>query len=195
MPRLLGLSALALATSLVLAGCFVSSPTAPSEPDPGTTKASEPAVAPATGETIMGTGYSFVVPEGWAVPEDVIKPKSVDTLAANLTDADGFADNVNVLQPTAGEFSPEQIESEGVAQLKTAGATDVLAGDRVTIAGSESAHLSAGLTSDHGKYVIEQFYATHAGQTYVVTFSFSPTVSAADRNSLASSVLATWSWL
>jgi hypothetical protein len=143
----------------------------------------------------MGTGYSFVVPEGWAVPEDVIKPKSVDTLAANLTDADGFADNVNVLQPTAGEFSPEQIESEGVAQLKTAGATDVLAGDRVTIAGSESAHLSAGLTSDHGKYVIEQFYATHAGQTYVVTFSFSPTVSAADRNSLASSVLATWSWL
>ena len=194
MPRLLSVTVLALATSLALVGCSASPPAGPSEPDPGTTNSSEPGVAPATGETIMGDGYSFVAPDGWSAPEGFEKPAGVDTFVANLADSDGFADNVNVLLSPAGEVTPEQIESDGVAELEAAGATNVTVRDRVMVAGAESAQLSAAFTSGSAQYQIEQIYATRAGQTFVVTFSFSSTVPEADRSALTSSVLATWSW-
>ncbi len=49
-------------------------------------------------------------------------------------------------------------------------------------------------TTDAGEYQIDQFYVTRVGQTCIATFSFSPTVSQADREALAESVLASWSW-
>jgi hypothetical protein len=192
MPRLLSVTVLALATSLALVGCSL--PAGPSEPDPGTTKSSEPDVAPATGETIVGDGYTFVAPAGWAAPKDFEKPAGIDVLVANLADVDGFADNVNVLLSPSGEVTPEQIESQGAAELEGAGATNVTVRDRVMVAGAESARISAVFTSGSTQYQIEQVYATRAGQTYVVTFSFSTTVSEADRSALTRSVLATWSW-
>lgn len=117
-----------------------------------------------------------------------------DTLAADLTDADGFADNVNVLLSPAGEITPDQVESQGVDELEAGGASAITVKDRITVAGSESAHLSAGLTSSGVDYQIEQFYLTHDGSTYVVTFSFSPSVADTDRDLLAESVLAGWTW-
>lgn len=197
----MNIAALALATSLLLAGCFGSSPTGPAAPgssvpgssvqDPGT---KAPAVAPATGETVTGNGYSFVAPEGWTVPTGVAEPSGVDTFMANLADTDGFADNVNVVLSPAGEVTSEQVETQGVTELEGAGATDVTVGDRVTIAGSESAHLSAVFTSGAAVYQVEQFYASQSGQTYIVTFSFSTTVPVAERDAVTSSVLATWTW-
>ena len=183
MPRSSAVAALALAVSLALAGCS----------SPASSDAPEPSAAPATGNTITGTGYTFVVPEGWDVPTDVTLP-GADVLAADLTDTDGFADNVNVVLSPAGEVTPEQVESLGVDELEGAGATDVAVGDRLTVAGSESAHLGAGLSSNGSDYLIEQYYVTHDGQTYVVTFSFSPTVSESDRDEVSESVLATWDW-
>ncbi|MEO6942604.1 MAG: hypothetical protein ABI238_01715 [Terrimesophilobacter sp.] len=185
MNRIMKVAAVALAASLILAGCSVLAA--------GPTK-SGTAVAPAAGKTVTGNGYTFVAPKGWAEPENSATPTGVDTFVANLTDTDGFADNLNVLLSPAGQVTPEQVESQGVAELQDAGATEVLAGDRVTVAGSESAHLSAGVTSGDSTYQIEQFYLSSGGQTYVVTFSFSSTVSKADRDAVTSSVLATWSW-
>jgi hypothetical protein len=179
---------LAAALTFSLAGCF--SPT----PSPSTGETAPPAstVDPATGDTISGTGYTFNAPEGWTSSPSL--PSGVDTIALDPADADGFSDNVNVLLSPAGEVTPDQVESAGVAELEGVGATGVEVRPRITVAGSESAHLTAELTSSGVTYVFDQYYATNSGQTYVITFSFSDTVSQGDREALSESVLASWSW-
>jgi len=179
---------LAAALTFTLAGCFSPSPS------PATGESAPPAstVDPATGDTITGTGYAFNAPEGWTVPGSL--PSGVDTVAADLADADGFTDNVNVLLSPAGALTPDQVESAGAAELESVGATDIEVRPRVTVAGSESAHLTAQLSSSGVTYVFDQYYATNADQTYVITFSFSDTESQSDREALAESVLASWTW-
>lgn len=192
MPRLtrpVALSSLALVAALTLAGCG-STPAAEgpaSEP-----AASAPAVEPASGDTISGTGYSFAVPEGWGDPGEVpgIEP---DAFAADLTDDDGFADNVNVIVSPAGKVELDQVESAGPGELEGGGATDVTVEPRVTVAGAEAAHISATLASGGTEYLIEQYYLND-DSTYIVTFSFSPDVSDADRADVTDAVLASWAW-
>ena len=177
------LTAVAAATLLGLTACAAGAPATDTA-----------GVAPATGELISGTGYTYSVPEGWADPGEV-PGFSPDSIAADL---DAFvpgrqlADNVNVILSPAGKVTPEQVESAGVKELEGAGATDVTVQPRVKIAGQESAHLSAALASGGTTYAAEQYYVSNGDQTYVVTFSFSPTVGAKERVALAESVLASW---
>lgn len=210
MPRLLHVSVIALAASLALAGC--SSTTSASSSQTSSTvaqasessgaravesnnpQASDPGAAPASGDKITGSGYSIVVPEGWTKPDQDPAQQGLDVVVVNRNDTDGFADNVNVLLSPAGKVTPEQVESQGVKEIKDAGATDVVIRPRTTVAGSESAHLSAMFSHSGAKYQIEQFYQTHGEQTFITTFSFSTTVSQADRDALCDSVLKTWSW-
>ncbi|NRG39314.1 hypothetical protein HRK28_00110 [Rathayibacter sp. VKM Ac-2835] len=181
-------TATAAALLVLLAGC-----SSPAATDSGS-DAEEIETAAATGDTITGDGYSYSVPEGWGAPDADPATMGADTLAADLTDTDGFADNVNVVLSPAGEVSAEQVEDAGVTELESAGATDVEANDRVVVAGAESAHLSANLTASGATYAVEQYYVTDEGQTYVVTFSFSPTVDDDQREAVAESVLASWAW-
>lgn len=194
-------AALTLSAALLLAGCGMSvSPDSTGSGDAGGASAAPstsaaPEVAPAAGETITGTGYSFSVPEGWGVPSQDVVPSQVDVFAADLTDVeDGFSDNVNVLLSPMGEITPDLVESAGVDELEASGATEVTVGDRVDVAGSESAHLSAMFEQQGVQYAIDQYYVTTDGQTFVVTFSFSPTVERAQRTEVAESVLASWTW-
>lgn len=149
--------------------------------------------APATGTKIEGTGYSFNAPEGWDVPPNA-NGAQADSFAGDLTDQDGFADNVNVALSPSGAVTPEQIETVGVKELESVGASDVTVGERAEIAGSESAHLSASMKVGEISYVVDQYYLTRDDQTYVVTFSFSPDVSAADRATITDPTLASWTW-
>lgn len=174
--------------AFALAGCSSGAST-----ESRATEAINVAAAPATGPTISGTGYSFAAPEGWSVPNDVSLP-GMDVLAADMTDADGFADNVNVVLSPSGMITPDQVESLGVDELEGGGASEVKTRDRVMVAGSESAHLSAGFPSGGVDNPIEQFYVSNDVQTFIVTFSFSPTVSESERDELAESVLASWVW-
>lgn len=186
----MNLTALAVAAAVALAGCSVLAPAQAPVP------ASAPQLSgiPATGLPISGNGYSFTAPVNWDKPKSMATPAGVDVFAADLTDTDGFADNVNVVLSPAGKVTPDQVESAGVKELKDVGAGVVTKRDRVTIAGSVSAHLSAGFDTGGVKYQIEQFYLTRGKQTYVVTFSFSPSVSITDRDAVAGSVLTTWIW-
>jgi hypothetical protein len=133
------------------------------------------------------------VPEGWGIPDAGDNPQ-LDSVAADLTDDDGFSDNINVLLSPAGELTPDVVESAGVSELEQYGATDISVEPRLTIAGAESSHLSAIFSSQGLEYRVEQYYPTNGGQTYVVTFSFSTDVSDADRIAVAESVLASWTW-
>ncbi|KAA9089007.1 LpqN/LpqT family lipoprotein [Microbacterium radiodurans] len=201
-------AALLLSASLLLAGCGGQGDSADPAPsgdaaapsasaESSSPAASAPAAEPAAGETITGTGYAYVVPEGWAVPDAANVPPQADTFAADLTDLeDGFADNVNVvLSPASGEITPDQVETLGVEELEgTEGASDITVKDRVSVAGDESAHISATFEQQGTTYNVDQFYAVNDDQTYIITFSFSPEVSDADRAAVYESVLVTWSW-
>lgn len=189
-PLALPFAAVTIAASLALAGCTSPGTSGPAEPTP---ISSAPAVEPADGDTISGTGYSFAVPEGWGDPGP-IEGFDADSLAADLDDADGFADNVNVILSPAGKVELDQVESAGPGELEGGGATDVSVEPRVTVAGEEAAHISANLASGDTSYLIEQFYVNSDDQTYIVTFSFSPDVADADRQAVTDAVLASWAW-
>lgn len=187
-----------LAAALTLTGCslqaLVAAPTADkvARQTPAAADVFEIITRPATGQTQTGTGYSFAVPEGWTVPEGMSVP-GVDLLVADVTDADGFSDNVNVVLAPAGVLTPDAVEVEAVAEMTTV-ASEVETRDRVMVAGVESAHLAAVSTAAGLEFQIEQYYVSNASQTFVVTFSFSTTVSQVDRDVLSESVLATWTW-
>jgi hypothetical protein len=175
-------AAVALAALLALgaAGCSPAAPTAQTH-------------AAATGAAISGTGYRYSVPDGWGEPGE-IPGFTPDTLAADLTDADGFSDNVNVLLSPAGLVDVETVETAGVAELEGIGAKNVTAQPRVSVDGAEAAHLTAALVQDDVTYLIDQFYVSDANQTYVITFSFSDTVPDAERDAITGSVLASWTF-
>jgi hypothetical protein len=193
-------AAVLLTASLLLTGCSLPAGGGSEGSSGGSTQSSEEETtpqldaAPATGDTITGDGYSYVVPEGWGVPTQSVPGFTPDTLAADLQDADGFADNVNVVKSPVGLVGADQVESAGPKELEAAGATGVTVNDRLTIAGSESAHLTAVMSAGGTSYAIEQYYTSTADQTYIVTFSFNDTVPAAERTALAESVLVTWTW-
>lgn len=214
MFRLRCVTAPLIAVCIALAGCSSPSPEEPTATSPVTTEASAPAeetqesepeatesaadaselsADAATGTTFEGTGYSFTAPEGWEEFTEGVAEAGLDIAVADANDTDDFADNINVVVSPAGSVTPDQAESVGVAELEGAGDFEVSVEDRVMVAGAESAHLSAAVTPQGVDYQIEQFYVTPADQTFVVTFSFSPTVSEADRNDVAESVLVTWS--
>lgn len=147
--------------------------------------------APATGTQITGTGYSYAAPAGWEDPGE-IPGYDLDTVVVDPKDADGFSDNLNVLLSPAGLVAPELIETAGVTELEGSGAQNVTVQPRAKVDGTEAPHLSATLSENGTDYLIEQYYVSSTTQTYVVTFSFSDTVSAADRAAVIDPVLASW---
>ncbi|MFC5676366.1 hypothetical protein [Aeromicrobium endophyticum] len=194
-------AALAVVSTLTLAGCGgsdddkpdtdTSSSASDSDSDSGSDADSD--VAPATGDVITADGFSFNAPEGWTDAKDV-NPAAV-ALAANRQDTDGFADNVNVIEdPTVVDADIDELESSIERVLKNADSQEVEVEDPTDIDGEEAARISALLTLNGNKYRTEQFAVDHDGKGYIVTFSFSETVSDDDRDELAESVLATWKW-
>lgn len=202
MPKITAGVGAVLALAIVLSGCSSPGPasenteqTAPVEEQ--STQTTDPDFsfdgAPAAGIEVAGTGYTFHAPDGWKIP-DAPEGYTPDALAGDPNDTDGFADNVNVIVSPAGMLTPDQIEQGSGDELSSAGADEVVVNDRVRVAGSETTHISTQLTQQGITYWIEQYGISSDDQTYVVTFSFSETVSDADRQGLAESVLATWAW-
>lgn len=149
---------------------------------------------PANGELIAGSGYTFIVPAGWTLGAPQAQGGvSTDSVATNTADTDGFVDNVNVLAPQ-GLITADDVETSGAESLAQTWGTEVEVRERISVAGADSAHISANLTASGVSYAIEQYYLTSGDQTFVVTFSFSDTMPAAEREEIAESVLVTWAW-
>ncbi|MDD7945578.1 hypothetical protein PUW79_13125 [Microbacterium sp. NE2HP2] len=145
----------------------------------------------APGETVRGTGYSFAVPAGWAVPAEDPTGGQVDVFVSESADADGRYISV-VVSP--GVITPADVEADGAASLEAVGATGVSLEDRVDIAGSESAHLVATLAQDGAETLIDQYYATQDEQTFVITIASPADTTDDDRRRLADTVLSSWAW-
>jgi hypothetical protein len=197
-------AALAIVSTLTLAGCGGSdgdsddaadttSSTADA-PDGDSDDAPDTIDAPAaTGDAITAEGFTFNAPEGWTDAKDAAP--SALAVAANRQDPDGFADNINVIaDATVVGAGIDKIEDSATKVLKGVDATDVEVEDPVTIDGEEAARISAVLEQGGAKYHTEQFALSHDGKGYVITFSFSESVPDDDRDALAESVLTTWKW-
>jgi hypothetical protein len=203
----LAVSVFALTLALGLAGCASepeisdpsgndsSSPSESSVPNESAaaSQPAEPAPAPATGASVAGDGYSFTAPEGWGEQDNSVAP-GTDTVAVDSAPTGPFASNVNVVLSPAGAFTPDEVEAAAGTELETSGATGVSVLDRMTVAGSESAHITAVMSISGLSYRIHQYYVTNEDQTYIVTFSTDESVPDEDATGIAESVLATWTW-
>jgi hypothetical protein len=194
-------SALVLTAALALTGCSAGS----ADPEPsgsdssatssrGSAEAQTLDATPASGAVIEGDGYSYAVPEGWAQQDSSVAP-GTDTVALDAAATGNFATNVNVLLSPAGLITPADVEALAADELEGSGATDVELLDRVIVAGSESAHVTAVLSADEVSYRVHQYYVSNEEQTYVVTFSSSEELVTDDEAvAIAESVLASWAW-
>ncbi|KRC65090.1 hypothetical protein ASE12_10135 [Aeromicrobium sp. Root236] len=158
--------------------------------------ASKSTVSPATGQKISGKGYSFTAPEGWKKPSsDVPGTEQADTFVADLGDDDGFADNMNVVRLDPAPIKDlDTLEPALTKELESVGAQDISLRDRAEVADETAAHVVSTFTQQGKSYRAEQYNAIHDGVSYVITFSFSPSVAEGDRDKTAASVLATWTW-
>lgn len=151
-------------------------------------------VTDAQGPVIDGSGYRFRVPKGWGPPRQPVPGFSPDSYALDLGAAGAFADNVNVLLSPAAGLTAAVAERSGRRELAAVGARDIVIAPRRSIAGAAAAHLRASMSLNGNAYTIEQFYPTHGGQTYVVTFSFGQGHDIISRAALFEPILATWQW-
>lgn len=150
-------------------------------------------VEPADGETLKTKDFSYVVPKGWTENNKAVP--NAESVAADTEDKDGFSDNVNVIRLDPAPVEDlDELEDAAVQELKSSSAANVKLLERQAVDGSQGVHLSSGFSVNDKKYLIEQFNIPHEGVAYVVTFSFSPDVPAAEQRKLSQSVLATWKW-
>lgn len=188
LPRTIAL-ALALAASLLLAGC-----------GSGSTTLSLDDVTPVTGQTVAGTGYSFVVPESWNIAEESVQVMGFDTFVTSSYQENDYVANVNVALASFVEKSLDELEKHVVAEFEKSSLPDieiedVTIRDRVMVAGSAVAHISSTSAMRDVKLDSEQFYLLNSdGLSAIMTFSFVGETTAAQRDALCYSILVTWSW-
>ncbi len=186
LARSLAVLALLVAT---LAGCGGSGSDDESKP------ARTSSAKPADGKTLRGTGYSVKVPSGWGTPPGGIAGFDPDAFAADLSDKDGFADNVNVVKDdTLTQFKGDKLEDAVKSGLTSAKAADVAIKDRLQIDGEEAVHVEAIFSLNGTKYRTKQYVVAHDDAGYVVTVSFSTSVPEAERDKVSESILTTWKW-
>jgi hypothetical protein len=184
--------------SVALVGCAapVASPLPTSTPTSTAEEsgALEISVATASGEVFIGSGYQVTAPEGWTAPADAAD--RADIFLIGEEHPDGFIDTLNVLLGPASSDSLEEFEAGAVSYLEVVkGATDVEVRPRMLLDDSVTVHISALFHHSSGiQYWTEQYVVNAAEIGYTITFSFSESVPVADREALAESVLATWTW-
>ena len=181
------MTVLTVAAVVALSGCSAAIPAATD------TTASASAEAPAD---FRGNGYSYNVPEGWGDTGQDLTGTGIDTYAADLADqADGFADNINVLLSPNGLIPADTLEEAAVAELEAVdGAENITVESPADFGGYEALHISAQFTQSGVTYLIDQFYPASDTQTYVVTFSFSPDASDDHRAEVIDAVASSWVW-
>jgi hypothetical protein len=146
---------------------------------------------PADGAIISSDEFTYAVPEGWAASDQ----SRAASLAIDLEDRDGFADNINVVRDnTIVGIEGAELEDAAKQVLADASATHITAHDPVQVDGEEAVHVSAFFELTEPKYRTEQYAVAHDETGYIVTLSFSPDVPASERNKVSESILTTWRW-
>jgi hypothetical protein len=186
-------SALALTLAFGLSGC--GSTASDDSSSESAQEATELTATPAAGEAVTGTGYSFSVPEGWAM-QNVSVASGADSIALDeiAGESGSFPNNVNVVLNSTGPFTADDVEDTAREELETTDATDIELLDRVIVADTETVHVSAGLPSGGATYNLHQYYFSSDESGFEVTFTFDETMDDTEAVAIAESILASGTW-
>jgi hypothetical protein len=186
----IGSLALTTIVALTIAGCAGSD-----SPTKHQAVAPSAKVKPASGDTVTGTGYTFSAPRGWHKPTQKVPGFDPDSLLLDSNDKDGFADNINVLRMGRASVSgPDALEKVSKSELESIHASNIAVHERQTVDRETAVHLTSTSMQNGVEYHTDQFAMMHDKVEYVITFSRSATVSSADEETLAQSVMASWKW-
>ncbi len=150
---------------------------------------------PATGEEFGDDAFTFNAPEGWETPPGDLAPQAL-VFAAAVGDSDGVADNVNVVaenQLASIDDLGDRAEA-AKAGLEGADAKEIEIGEPIELDGEPAVTVTSLFNLNGNEYRTWQYAATRGEDGFVITFSFSKDVSAADQQAIAESVAASWSW-
>lgn len=199
----LRLAAALIAPVLALSACGGSEDSSPADPATSSDSTESDAggdtaaltTEPATGEEFSDDAFTFNAPEGWETPPGDLAPQAL-VFAADVGDSDGFADNVNVVAENqlASIDDLDDRAAAAKAGLEGADAKEIKVGDPIELDGEPAVTITSLFNLNGNEYRTWQYAATRGEDGFVVTFSFSKDVSAADQQKIAESVAASWSW-
>lgn len=204
-------AAVALLLAATLTGCGGDDEVAAGEKEKAAASSSaspeplqSPSVAPAQGRTFEGKGYAFTAPKGWkdATASARQANKSIAlAAAAQKPDAGGFATNVNVIVNPSGldgdpgegqleQFSTTIADSPALRRL----VPKLKVNDPTEVAGQPALNHEGAASRSGVRYYMDQYIAFKDGNAYTITFSFGRRTRPAERDRIAGSVLASWTW-
>jgi hypothetical protein len=150
-------------------------------------------VEPASGDTIEAEGFSYSVPEGWKQNTDL--QGGAITLAVDMDDKDGFADNVNVVtDPTITNLEGDRLAEALTQSLENANVKEVAVREPLEVDGEEAVHTTGLFNLNGNEYRVDQYTLAVDGTGYVITFSHNKEQSEAERDEVDHAILASWSW-
>ncbi|MDR7085194.1 hypothetical protein J2X11_000033 [Aeromicrobium panaciterrae] len=177
---------------VTLAGCSSSEPDAKSKKP---SSSSTSVAAPAEGDTVTTDDYTYSLPKGWEEPRGETPGFDFHSVATDVGDKDGFADNINVIR--VGEAPSDdlgQFEDESVKELTRLGAKEIEVLPPESIDDAKSIHITARTSFNDVEYRTNQYGVVHDDIVFIVTFSFSVDVTPEEQSDTIESVLATWKW-
>jgi len=187
------IAALALSSTLLLAGCGGSDSSDDDKKPSSDGSAATSTAQAATGEKQTTDAFSFSAPDGWE-HNDQAAPTAL-AFAYDPQDNDGFADNVNVIEDkTLAGAGAGDIERGAKASLESADAEDITVGDPITIDGVDAVTITSTFNLNGNKYAVLQYAVPRDDTGYVITFSYSLDRPESEQAEIAESVAASWKW-
>lgn len=174
-------------------GASSPAPTAPTAAGPTADPGGRPGAA-------RGDGYSFTPPKGWVDSTQSAQGINAGAdLGWSAPVADGrFTNNLNVTVIDAGIDDPTAtqlrvISAQTEKELRTL-VPNLTVNPSTEVAGAVSLD-HEGMASVTGtNYYLHQVIPFNDGNAYVISFSFSPAASEAERDRLMARVLSSWRW-
>lgn len=146
---------------------------------------------PADGDTISTDDFAYAVPKDWKESPN----SQAITLAIDTKDPDDFPDNLNAVKDdTVATLKGDALVDSVKKALADADASGIAVKDPVQVDGEEAVHVGAVFDLNGTTYRTEEYALSHDDTGYVVTFSFSPDVPTAERDTICESILTTWKW-
>ncbi len=197
MPSVLRSTVAALAAALVLTACSTGGDGDPVVNQEPTENPSNAAATPDVGTLVGSDIFAVTLPVGWTQTGGV----GEDTLFAVSNQApDDIPTSVNVVEDlTLVQMAPDQLSAERVEVLSTGGRgtpppTDVTEVGEYEIDGDQGFRLSYLQDVTDVTMRSEEISVSHDDTAYVITFSFAPSVTKANRDKTVASVMDSWTW-
>ncbi|MGJ9422519.1 hypothetical protein [Aeromicrobium sp. CF3.5] len=197
MLSVLRTTAVALVAALALTACSAGGDGDPVVTQEPADNPSNAAASPDVGTLVGSDIFAVTLPIGWTQTGGV----GEDTLFAVSNQApDDIPTSVNVVEDlTLVQMAPDQLSAERIESLSTGGRgtpppTDVTEVGEYEVDGEQGLRVSYLQDVTDVSMRSEEISVSHDETAYVITFSFSPTVTEGDRNKTIASVMDSWTW-